>query len=50
MRTGDTIRYWSYEGIDDGDVHTGTLLALVGGRATVKEGQAVYSINAKWIF
>ena len=50
MRAGDIVTFWSYQGIDDGDVHTGTLLAIHGNRATIKEGTRNVVINKNWIF
>lgn len=50
MRTGDTVTFWSYQGIDDGDVHFGTLLAIHGNRATIKEGTRNVVVNKNWIF
>ena len=50
MRAGDKVTFWSYQGIDDGDVHTGTLLAIQGNTATIKEGTRNVVINKNWIF
>lgn len=49
MRAGERASFWSYNG-DDGDVHFGTLLAIHGNRATIKEGTRNVVINKKWIF
>lgn len=49
MRIGDMASFWSYNG-DEGDVHTGTLLAIHGERATIQERGRRTNINVKWIF
>lgn len=50
MKIGDTILYWAYTNVDEGDVHEGTLLAIHGERAVVKEGGRIYGIKTKWIY
>lgn len=50
MKIGDKVAFWCYQNIDEGDVHFGTLLAIHGDRATIKEGNRVKLIIAKWIF
>ena len=50
MRAGDKVTFWSYQGIDDGDVHTGSVLAIQGNTATIQERGRKTSINVKWIF
>ena len=49
MRAGERASFWSYNG-DEGDVHLGTLLAIHGDRATIKEGTRTRVINTHWIF
>lgn len=49
MNIGEKASFWSYDG-DEGDVHFGTLLAIHGNRATIKEGTRNVDINKNWIF
>lgn len=49
MKIGEKASFWSYDG-DEGDVHFGTLLAIHGNRATIKEGTRNVVINKNWIF
>lgn len=49
MRAGERASFWSYNG-DEGDVHFGTLLAIHGDRAIIKEGTRTRVINKHWIF
>ena len=49
MKIGEKASFWSYDG-DERDVHFGTLLAINGNRATIKEGTRNVVINKNWIF
>ena len=35
MKIGDKVAYWCYQGIGEGDVRNGTLIAIQGGNAIV---------------
>ena len=50
MKSGDKVTYWCYQGIGEGDVRNGTLIAIEGDRATIQERGRKTSINVKWIF
>lgn len=50
MKIGDIVEFWAYSSVDEGDVHTGTIMAMNGNCAIVKEGARNYSINTNRIF
>ena len=50
MKIGDKVTYWCYQGIGEGDVRNGTLIAIQGSNAIVQERNRKRVINRKWIF
>lgn len=50
MKSGDKVTYWCYQGIGEGDVRNGTLIAIQGSNAIVQERNRKRVINHKWIF